>query len=144
MTSTSVSLDSTPSLQEVQAPSLFSVSGKHALVTGATRGIGASVALALAQGGASCCLVVRPGNSNNARHPALEPLPQNVAPGQKHSVVEADLADNTQVKAVFEKALQQMDNRIDILINCGGIQRRKPATDFLEEDWDEVCSRCKL
>lgn len=45
-----------------------------------------------------------------------------------------------QVKRVIDEALQleEMRGRIDVLVNCGGIQRRNPSTQFTEEDWDEV------
>lgn len=129
--------EATPSLDRNSVTSFFSLSGKKALITGATRGIGAACALALAQAGANCCLVVRPG-SQTSPHPALAPLP--IDQGQQHCLVEADLADMTQVKAIVSKALEckEMQGQIDILINCGGIQRRNPSTEFTEEDWDEV------
>ena len=132
-----VASEPTPSLEQVPVTSFFSLTGKKALLTGATRGIGASCALALAQAGASCCLVVRPGQTASP-HPALKSLPTNA--GQKHCVVEADLADMTQVKAIVDKALkfEEMQGQLDILVNCGGIQRRNPSTVFTEEDWDEV------
>lgn len=129
-TSATPSLDPTPSINQQAAPNLFNVEGKHALITGATRGIGASCALALAQAGVRCSLVVRPGTNSDS---VLKNLP-----GKGHSTVEADLSDMKQVKSIFESALHLLDGKIDILINCGGIQRRNPAVDFLEEDWNEV------
>ncbi|CAO1635709.1 unnamed protein product [Parajaminaea phylloscopi] len=128
-----------PSLQSVSAPNLFSLEGKHALITGGTRGIGAACALALAQAGASVCLAVRPGTDVKSL-PSFAALPNNSASGQAHAAVECDLADMESVKAVFDRALatKEMDGRIDILVNCGGIQRRHPSVDFPESDWDEV------
>lgn len=144
MASTDIRAPEPPSLKEVPAPTLFSLSGKHALLTGGTRGIGAACAVALAQAGASICLAVRPGTTSElGAHPALEPLAAYVDQGQQHVAVECDLADMPSVKGVFERALQtkQMAGTIDILVNCGGIQRRHPATDFPEQDWDEVSCR---
>lgn len=144
MTSSNPSSEPTPSLQSTSVNSLFSLQGKHVLLTGATRGIGASCALALAQAGATCCLVVRPGQEKftPTNHPALQPLQQsnNTNANQHHCCVEADLSDMGQVKQIVEKALQleQMQGKLDVLVNCGGIQRRNPSTEFTEEDWDEV------
>jgi 2-dehydro-3-deoxy-D-gluconate 5-dehydrogenase len=42
------------------------------------------------------------------------------------------------VRGVFQKALDAMGGRIDVLVNCAGIQRRSPSLDFLETDWDDV------
>ena len=124
------SLDLTPSIVQHGAPSLFDLKGKHALITGATRGIGAACALALAQASVRCCLVVRPGTEAAN---VLKPLP-----GTNHTTVEADLSDMKQVKSVFDRALPLLEGEIDILVNCGGIQRRNPAVDFAEEDWNDV------
>lgn len=139
MTSTEPSLSPTPS---ISSTSLFSLTGKNALITGGTRGIGAAVALALAQAGCIICLVVRPqASSSSEAHPALRPLPTDQ--GQKHSTVVADLSDSKSVKEVFPKALELNEGKIDILINCAGIQRRNPSTEFKEDDWDEV-SHCDI
>lgn len=126
-------LEATPS---IAAPSLFSLEGKNVLITGATRGIGASCALALAQSGARCCLVVRPGHGHSSEdHPALQPLKHTSA---RHAIVETDLSDMSQVSTTFDRALGVMDGKIDVLVNCGGIQRRHPAVDFPLSDWQEV------
>ncbi|PWN39410.1 NAD(P)-binding protein [Ceraceosorus guamensis] len=136
---------------DIPSTSLFSLAGKQAILTGATRGIGKGCAVALAEAGASCCLVLRPTTSSNAdsqtgthshsqqqQHEALRDLPTDQ--GQRHCVVYADLADSHSVKGVFEAALKkdEVRGKVDILVNVGGIQRRNEAVDFAEEDWDEV------
>lgn len=144
MAAAEVSAPQPPTLQEAPAPTLFSLQGKHALVTGGTRGIGAACALSLAQSGASVCLAVRPGSGSDlTSHPALQPLQAYTSDSQRHVAVECDLSDMDSVKGVFDRALQtsEMGGVIDILVNCGGIQRRHPATDFPESDWDEVRRR---
>lgn len=130
---TGLTLEHTPA---TPSPSLFSLAGKHVLITGATRGIGSACALALAQAGARCCLVVRPGHEGDAgSHPALKALKGT---STDHTTIEADLSDMEQVGSAFGRALRAMDERIDILVNCGGIQRRHPAVDFPLSDWQEV------
>lgn len=42
------------------------------------------------------------------------------------------------VKGIFQTALDVMDGQIHVLVNCAGIQRRAPALQFSEQDWDDV------
>ncbi|KAI4294306.1 hypothetical protein EV122DRAFT_280294 [Schizophyllum commune] len=126
-------MDPTPALKALE---LFSLAGKNALITGGTRGIGAGMAIALAEAGADICLVMReppPGTQPNmSTADAIRAL------GRRVEIVHCDLADLPAVKGLFEKALAAMGGTIDILINCAGIQRRAPAVDFSEQDWDDV------
>ncbi|KAH9916989.1 NAD(P)-binding protein [Epithele typhae] len=122
-------MDPTPA---VAAPSLFSLAGQTALITGATRGIGAACAIALAEAGADICLVVRPGTTQCA---AVDTI---AATGRTVKTVECDLSDLEGVKRVFQAALDAMGGQIHILVNCAGIQRRSPAVQFSESDWDDV------
>jgi len=122
-------MDPTPN---VPAPQLFSLHGKNVLITGATRGIGAACALALAQAGASICLVQRPGSANLETYSAIAALNQPV------KTVDCDLADLDAVRTLFSRALDVMGGQIHILVNCAGIQRRSPSVSFSEKDWDDV------
>jgi 2-deoxy-D-gluconate 3-dehydrogenase len=61
--------------------------------------------------------------------------------GATAHIVHCDLDNLDSVKGVFQKALDIMGGRIDILVNCAGIQRRSPSLDFSETDWDDVRSR---
>ena len=94
------------------------------------------MAIALAEAGADICLVMReppPGTQPNmSTADAIRAL------GRRVEIVHCDLADLPAVKGLFEKALAAMGGTIDILINCAGIQRRAPAVDFSEQDWDDV------
>ncbi|KAL4244435.1 short-chain dehydrogenases/reductases (SDR) family protein [Abortiporus biennis] len=113
---------------------LFNLKGKVALVTGTTRGIGAAAAIGLAEAGASLCLVQRPGSTN------LDTFNKIKALGNTVHVVDCDLSDMDAVKTLFDRALEAMGGEIHILVNCAGIQRRAPAVDFPEQDWDDVIS----
>lgn len=139
MSTSEVACEKTPSTSSL---GLFDLSGKTALLTGGTRGIGQACAVALVEAGASVILAVRPGTTaEGAAHPALAALTSvaNQSPSQKHSTVDADLSKLEQVKTLFDRALSQSaTGAIDIVVNCGGIQRRHPSTDFPESDWDEV------
>jgi short-subunit dehydrogenase len=95
--------------------------------------------LALAQAGAALCLVLREPK---------EDAPPNLATGSAIQDLNAtakfvycDLKDLDSVKGVFQKALDAMGGRIDVLVNCAGIQRRSPSLDFSETDWDDVRER---
>ncbi|KZT01056.1 NAD-P-binding protein [Laetiporus sulphureus 93-53] len=97
-------------------------------------GIGAACAIALAEAGADLCLVERPSTAakNTATRDAIAVL------GRTVRVVECDLADLEDVKTVFARALDAMGGEIHVLVNCAGIQRRSPAVQFPEADWDDV------
>jgi len=121
-------MEKTPAVPALQ---LFSLAGQTVLITGATRGIGQACALAFAEAGADVCLIQRPSSANTATADAIRAL------GRRAEVVECDLSDLEAVKGVFAKALEKM-GEIHVLVNCGGIQRRAPAVEFSEANWDEV------
>ncbi len=98
----------------------FDLTGRHALVTGG-RGLAAGMARGLADAGAEVVILSRT-------------KPENCA----YPFVQADLADRDALRAGFDGALALMGGRIDILVNCAGIQRRHECEDFPMEDWDEV------
>ncbi|KAF2446790.1 NAD(P)-binding protein [Karstenula rhodostoma CBS 690.94] len=109
---------------------LFSLEGQTALVTGGTRGIGQSMAIALAEAGADVLLVQR-DTSNQSTKQEIEKL------GRKATIYTADLSSGESVSALLPKILQD-GHRIHILLNCGGIQKRHPAHQFPDDDWQSV------
>ncbi|KAL4805171.1 hypothetical protein BDV18DRAFT_25487 [Aspergillus unguis] len=111
-------------------PSLFSLQGKTALVTGGTRGIGAAMAIALAEAGADIILVQR-DESNTATRDHISSL------GRRATIHVAELSDRKAVKAIVPTLVSQ-GHSPSILLNCAGIQRRHPSEKFPDEDWDEV------
>ncbi|KAJ5613379.1 hypothetical protein N7510_006573 [Penicillium lagena] len=109
---------------------LFSLTGKTALVTGGTRGIGQAMALALAEAGADVVLVQRDTSNQNTKE-QINKL------GQKATIYTADLASQESVSALVSTIVKD-GHDINILLNCAGIQRRHPSHVFPQEDWDEV------
>ncbi|WHY68872.1 SDR family oxidoreductase [Neobacillus sp. SuZ13] len=109
---------------------LFVLEGKVAAVTGATRGIGRSMALALAEAGADIALLQRSVEQDDVKN-EIENL------GRKCLVIPCDLENVNQVKEAIPRVVAHFGT-IDILVNNAGIQRRSPSVDFEESDWDDV------
>ena len=106
---------------------LFSLAGKHALVTGASSGLGAHFAMILAEAGAAVTLAAR-------RKEALADVAERIARlGGSAKVVTLDVTD-----AASLDALPAAMADIDILVNNAGIVRDGPALDQTEADWDAV------
>jgi len=109
---------------------MFRLDGKVAAITGATRGIGRKMAVALAQAGAAVASLQRDPDNTSVKE-EIEAL------GGKCIIIPCDLAVETQVKSAVPAVVEQL-GKIDILVNNAGIQRRSPAVDFSETDWDDV------
>jgi NAD(P)-dependent dehydrogenase (short-subunit alcohol dehydrogenase family) len=110
---------------------LFSLQGRTALVTGGTRGIGRSLAIALAEAGSNIVLIQRPGSQDSETRTLIEKL------GRRATVYHANLASSKDMSGLV-KRITDDGHDINILVNCGGIQRRHPAHQFPDEDWNEV------
>ncbi|KAM0803442.1 2-deoxy-d-gluconate 3-dehydrogenase-like protein [Usnea florida] len=111
-------------------PSMFSLEGQTALITGGTRGIGRAMALALAEAGADILLVQRNTTFTETKI-AIEKL------GRKAGIYEANLSSEESVAALVPSILHD-GYRIDILLNCAGVQRRYPSHQFPAQEWNEV------
>ncbi len=105
---------------------------KVAVVTGASRGIGRAVALALAQAGAKV-VINYAGNAAAAR----EVEEKITALGGEALVVQADVAQLESVEDLVKQAIEKF-GRIDILVNNAGITRDNLLMRMKEEDWDAV------
>lgn len=106
--------------------------GKKALVTGASRGIGRAIALALAAEGADVAV-----NYAGSEAAAKEVAAEIEAMGRKAIVIQADIASNEMSTAMIDKVVEEF-GRIDILVNNAGITRDGLLMRMKEEDWDAV------
>jgi 2-dehydro-3-deoxy-D-gluconate 5-dehydrogenase len=108
---------------------LFDLSGKVAVVTGASTGLGQGMSLGLAEAGADLVLV--------DYVPSTETEEMIKKLGRKTLMLELNLMKMESIQTLVEKAIQKF-GKIDILVNNAGIIRRAPAIEFSEKDWDEV------
>jgi 2-deoxy-D-gluconate 3-dehydrogenase len=107
----------------------FKLDGKVALVTGAARGLGQGMALALAEAGADIVAV--------DILPADDTQKQVAAFGRKCVTIVGNLSDRAAIPQVVADARNHFAH-LDILVNCAGIIRREDFVNFSEKDWDDV------
>jgi NAD(P)-dependent dehydrogenase (short-subunit alcohol dehydrogenase family) len=107
------------------------LNGKVAVITGASKGLGKAMALALSASGASIALVSRDLEQLNGVKQAVE------SGGGKAQVFQADVSDEEQVRRLERDVMGTFDG-IDILINNAGINLRKPLVEFTLEEWRRV------
>ncbi len=109
----------------------MSLSGRVALVTGASQGIGRTCALRLAAQGATVAVAARTQEK-------LDELVREIsAAGGKASAFSLDVAEEEQIKAVLKSAIAQL-GKIDILVNNAGITRDQLVMRMKRADWDAV------
>jgi 3-oxoacyl-[acyl-carrier protein] reductase len=109
----------------------MSLSGRVALVTGASQGIGRACALRLAQGGAAVAVAARNQEKLN------EVVAEITAAGGKAAPFPIDVAEEDQIKSGFKAAVAQF-GKIDILVNNAGITRDQLVMRMKRADWDAV------
>jgi 3-oxoacyl-[acyl-carrier protein] reductase len=107
---------------------MFDLTGKAAIVTGASGGLGAAIARALDGAGAKVVL-------SGTRRAALEALADELGP--RAFVVTADLADPAAGDALV-KAAEEAMGQVDILVNNAGLTRDQLALRMKDEDWQKV------
>jgi NAD(P)-dependent dehydrogenase (short-subunit alcohol dehydrogenase family) len=109
----------------------FDLSGKVALVTGASSGLGVHFARTLASAGASVAIAARRADRLASLQAELHKA------GNEAAAVELDVQSGKSVGAAFDAAENAL-GAIDIVVNNAGISIVKPALDMPEEDWDAV------
>lgn len=111
--------------------SLFDLTGRVAVVTGAARGLGRAIALGLADHGATLALFDRDGDAVAERAASL------IAGGRVAAAFACDVAEEPDVRRAVDGVIARF-GRIDILVNNAGITKRIALFDWKAEDWQEV------
>jgi len=119
------------STTQPQTQRMFDLTGRIALVTGTSRGLGQSFARALARNGADLILTSRKREDLTSFQQEL------VALGRKAVALELDVRDERSIARMAEQA-QAAFGVIDILVNNAGCNVRKPALDVSWQDWNQV------
>lgn len=110
----------------------FQLTGKVALVTGANRGLGQAMAIALAEAGANIVGLNRSGEAEDTCQ-KIQVL------GRRYISIASDLSKSSvqDLTEVVDRVVREF-GQLDILVNNAGIIRRTPAIDYSEQDWDDV------
>ncbi len=109
----------------------FSLTGKVALVTGGSRGLGRAMAQALGEAGATVALTAR--GIEAARQAAAELTEQGI----RAAAFQADVSDAGQADQLVAEAVREF-GRLDVLVNNAGISAPGPALETSDADWDDV------
>jgi len=118
-------------MESRRSTSLFDLSGRTALITGSSRGIGLSIARGLAQSGAHVIINSRGADAVD------QAVAQLRGEGLQASGAAFDVADEASVMQAFG-AFDAQDRAIDILVNNAGIQHRQPMLELALADWQRV------
>ena len=89
------------------------------------------MAHALVDAGASICMAQRDKRNLNVADSLR-------AKGARVKLIHCDLTSMQDAKDLVPKAVEVMEGRIDIVINCGGLLKRKPSVNVTEQEWDSV------
>jgi len=109
----------------------FSLKEKVVIVTGASQGIGESIALGMAEAGANVVLAARSVDKLEAVAAKIEAI------GSKCIKVKTDIQKSADINAIVQATVDEYGT-VDCLVNNAGINLVKPALDITEEEWDAV------
>jgi 2-deoxy-D-gluconate 3-dehydrogenase len=116
----------------IDVASLFSLSGRTAIVTGGTGGLGMAMTTALASGGANIISIELPSD------PGHDALASAIAQtSRSFKTYECDVRDPKSLRGIYQ-TMWNDGVKGDILLNCAGVQRRAEAEDFTDEDIELV------
>lgn len=110
----------------------FKLDGKVAIVTGAGKGLGKQMAIALAEAGANIV-----GTAHSSREGLIKTKKEVERLGKTFLDVTADMTKQSDIDKTIKVAMNNF-NRVDILVNNAGTIVRSPAHDFTVQDWDKV------
>jgi 3-oxoacyl-[acyl-carrier protein] reductase len=108
---------------------MFDLTGRTALITGASGGIGGDIARALHRNGAAVIL-------SGTRAAALEALQEEL--GDRSHVITADLGDGASIDALAKQADAKAENGVDILVNNAGVTKDGLIMRMKDSDWEDV------
>jgi NAD(P)-dependent dehydrogenase (short-subunit alcohol dehydrogenase family) len=111
---------------------MFSLSGKTAFVSGASRGLGRGFALTLARAGADVVVTSRDLDSLKETVAAIESMGRRAVP------IALDVRDHASIQSAAATALDALGGKLDILVNNAGCNVRKPATEVTWDDWNLI------
>ncbi len=110
---------------------LFGLQDQVAVVIGGTGVLGGALCVGLAQAGAHVIVAGRGADRGEARVRAIEAL------GGEASFVSVDATSRASIEGLLSAALEQR-GRVDILVNCAGVNAASPYLEVIDEDWDRV------
>jgi NAD(P)-dependent dehydrogenase (short-subunit alcohol dehydrogenase family) len=113
------------------ASKMFDLTGKTAVVTGGTSGIGLAIALGLAESGANVVATSRRQEQVDEAAAKIEAL------GVKTLRVTSDVSDRASLQAVADETVKAF-GKVDILVNSAGKIKRAPTVDFPEDEWNSI------
>lgn len=109
----------------------MTVEGRVALVTGGGRGLGLGIALALAEAGADVAVAARTQEDLDRATGLIR------ARGRRALAIRTDVSRVDEVRAMIAATASGL-GRLDILVNCAGVNYRRPMESFTEEEWDRL------
>ena len=111
---------------------LFSLEGKVALVTGASRGIGRAIALGFAEAGADVGVAARSEEDLNTLAKEIEAL------GRKATVLPTDVRDRASIQQMVDRTVEELGGLNVLVNNAGGSNFMSPITALRPEGWDKL------
>ena len=111
---------------------MFDLTGRVAIVTGASRGLGQTFARALARAGADLVITSRTLDSLRTFEQEVAALGRRVVP------LELDVRSEQSIRRMVDAAAHAYDGQLDVLVNNAGCNVRKPAVDVTWDDWNLV------
>lgn len=111
---------------------MFDLTGKKAIVTGASRGLGKGMASGLLKSGAEVVLIDVSPDVEKTKAEFESKREANVY------ALKGDLTNQAERRRLFYEAVNLLGGELDILVNTAGISKNSPSTDFSMEDWKQV------